>query len=54
MYKEDLALYKLQWFICHKTQVNQTKPNYFEAIQKLMISNTNQSKWQEVMKQMNE
>ena len=24
MYKEDLALNKLQWLICHKTQPNQT------------------------------
>ena len=23
MYKEDLALNNLQWFICHKTQTNQ-------------------------------
>ena len=23
MYKEDLALNKLQWLICHKTQPNQ-------------------------------
>ena len=23
MYKEDLALYNLQWLICHKTQPNQ-------------------------------
>ena len=23
MYKEDLALNNLQWFICHKTQPNQ-------------------------------
>ena len=25
MYKEDLALNNLQWLICHKTQLNQTK-----------------------------
>ena len=23
----DLALNNLQWFICHKTKPNQTKPN---------------------------
>ena len=25
MYKEDLALNNLQWFICHKTKQNQTE-----------------------------
>ena len=25
MYKQDLALNKLQWLICHKTQLNQLK-----------------------------
>ena len=25
MYKEDLTLSNLQWLICHKTQLNQTK-----------------------------
>ena len=29
MYKQDLALYNLQWFICHKTKPNQTQPTYF-------------------------
>ena len=28
MYKEDMALNKLKWLICHKTQPNQTKPNH--------------------------
>ena len=23
MYKEDLALYNLQWLVCHKTQSNE-------------------------------
>ena len=27
MYKQDLALDNLYWFICHKTKPNQTKPN---------------------------
>ena len=27
MYKQDLALNKLQWLICHKTKLNETKPN---------------------------
>ena len=26
MYNEDLALNNLQWLICHKTKLNQTKP----------------------------
>ena len=26
MYKQDLALNNLQWFICLKTKPNQTKP----------------------------
>ena len=25
VYKEDLALNNLQWFICHKTKINQAK-----------------------------
>ena len=29
MYKEDLALYNLQWLMCHK---NQTKPNHIYFI----------------------
>ena len=28
MYKEDLALNNLQWFICHKTQLNKTYVGY--------------------------
>ena len=28
MYKEDLALSCLQGLICHKTKLNQTKPNH--------------------------
>ena len=27
MYKEDLALNNLQWLRCHKTKLNQSKPN---------------------------
>ena len=27
MYKQDLALNNLQWFICHKTEPNQTFSN---------------------------
>ena len=27
MYKRDLALNKLQWFICQKTQPHPTKPD---------------------------
>ena len=27
MNKQDLALNKLQWLICHKTQPSQAKPN---------------------------
>ena len=26
MYKKDLALNNLQWLICHKTKLNQSKP----------------------------
>ena len=26
MYKKDLALNDLQWLICYKTKLNQTKP----------------------------
>ena len=29
MYKEDLALNKLLWLICHKTKPNQTKSYIF-------------------------
>ena len=25
MYEKDLALHNLQWLICHKTKLNQTK-----------------------------
>ena len=32
MYKKDLALDKLHWFICHKTKPNQTKPNHIYLI----------------------
>ena len=27
MYKEDMALTKLQWLLCHKIKSNQTKYN---------------------------
>ena len=32
MYKEGLALNNLQWLICHKTKLNQTKPNHIYLI----------------------
>ena len=32
MYKENLALTNLQWLICHKTQPNQTKTQFYVYI----------------------
>ena len=29
MYKEDLALNNLQWLICHKTQPNQLRNDFY-------------------------
>ena len=32
MYKENLTLNNLQWWICHKTKPSQTKPNHMHLI----------------------
>ena len=31
MYKHDLPLNNLEWYICHKTQPNQTKPDLISS-----------------------
>ena len=35
MYKEDLALYNLQWLICHKTQRNKLPKSIFKQNSKV-------------------
>ena len=39
MYKEDLALNNLQWFISHKTQANQTKQIAYTVLHISKIEN---------------
>ena len=36
-YKKNLALNNLQWFICHKTKPNQTKPSFVDIILEISI-----------------